>query len=380
MVLIGLPFGMHLPFFVPEQAGRYIRPSRYLTALTPRQRELLTVVSGLNHPEVDGAHTAEASFLTGAPHPGRAGFRNSISVDQVAAAWIGDQTRFPSLALTLGSGGISYNAGGVRLPADNSPPRLYDKLFLQGSAKERALQMDRIADGQSILDLVGDQLAAVTLASGSADANILDQYATSVRELEKRLVQRQAWVNHPVPKVDFQKPRDPDSMQKVDVSIEQMFDLIFFALQTDSTRSITLAGPGGGDIPALPGVNHGWHQLSHHGRDTTKIEELAIVEQMQVDLFARFVERLADTPEADSNLLESTVVMMGSSLGNASSHSVKNLPILVAGGGFAAGRHVAFDPDRPPPLCNLYVSFLQHLGIETDRFSSATGTLAGFEA
>ncbi len=138
--------------------------------------------------------------------------------------------------------------------------------------------------------------------------------------------------------------------------------------------------PGGGDIPALPGVNHGWHQLSHHGRDTTKIEELAIVEQMQVDLFARFVERLADTPEADSNLLESTVVMMGSSLGNASSHSVKNLPILVAGGGFAAGRHYGFDPDRPPPLCNLYVSFLQHLGIETDRFSSATGTLAGFEA
>ncbi len=151
MVLIGLPFGMHLPFFVPEQAGRYIRPSRYLTALTPRQRELLTVVSGLNHPEVDGAHTAEASFLTVSAHPGRGGFRNSISVDQVAAAWIGDQTRFPSLALTLGSGGISYNAGGVRLPADNSPPRLYDKLFLQGSAKERALQMDRIADGQSIL-------------------------------------------------------------------------------------------------------------------------------------------------------------------------------------------------------------------------------------
>ena len=384
MVLIGLPLGMHVPFLFPDETGKQLGSSRYLAALAPRQRELLTVVSGLQHPEVDNGHQADASFLTGAPHPGRAGFRNRISIDQVAAEWIGERTRFASLALTLGRGGISYNAGGVRLPADDSPPRLYDKLFLQGSAQQRALQMDRIADGQSILDLVGDQLAAVSKASGKSDAEILDQYATSVRDFEKRLTQREAWVNQPVPKVDLDRPKDPDSMQKVHVRIQQMYDLIFFALQTDSTRLITLAGPGGGEIPSLPGVNHGWHQLSHHGRDPAKIEELAIVEQMQVDLFARFVERLADTPEGDtpegeSNLLAKTVVMMGSSLGNASSHSVKNLPILVAGGPFVSGRHVAFDPDRPPPLCNLYVSFLHHLGIETDRFSSATGTLAGFE-
>ncbi len=156
-----------------------------------------------------------------------------------------------------------------------------------------------------------------------------------------------------------------------------MYDMIFLAIQTDSTRLVTLHGAGGAEVVALDGVDDGWHNLSHHGRDPDKIEMLAIIEKEEMRLFAELMQKLDAVREGENTLLDQTAILMGSNLGNASSHSNANLPIIAAGGHFQHGQHLAFDPASPPPLCNLLVSFLQHLGLEVDRFSSGQSTLTG---
>jgi hypothetical protein len=156
-----------------------------------------------------------------------------------------------------------------------------------------------------------------------------------------------------------------------------MYDLIFLAFQTDSTRLITFAGAGGAEVVELPGVEDGWHNLSHHGKDPGKIEQLAIIEQEEMRLFAELLKRLDGVKEGGHSLLDQTAIVMGSNLGNASSHNNTNLPIIAAGGHFKHGQHLAFDAAKPPPLCNLFVSYLQHLGLEDDQFSSGSSTLSG---
>lgn len=158
-----------------------------------------------------------------------------------------------------------------------------------------------------------------------------------------------------------------------------MIDLMLLALKTDSTRFITFALNGLNAVPAIRGVTQDWHNLSHHGQDPEKLAELRIIELEQMQLFAELLERLQESREAGGTLLDRTIVLFGSNLGNASSHDNRNLPIVVAGGGFQHGQHLGFDPDRPPPLCNLFVQFLQRLGAEVDQFGSSTGTLNGFE-
>ncbi len=136
---------------------------------------------------------------------------------------------------------------------------------------------------------------------------------------------------------------------------------------------------GTSSVPPVPGVSYGHHDLSHHGKDPTKIGQLKKVELEVMQTLRDFLKKLKETREDGGSLLDRTMVFFSSNLGDASTHGVKNLPVLLAGGGFRHGRHLAFDPKNPPPLCNLFVCMLQRLGIETDRFGSSTGTLAGLE-
>ena len=156
-----------------------------------------------------------------------------------------------------------------------------------------------------------------------------------------------------------------------------MFDLIYLAIQTDSTRLITFCGAGGNEVVNLNGVDDGWHNLSHHGKDPDKIKKLAIIEQEEMRLFGEFLKKLDGVREGDKTLLDQTAIMMGSNLGNASGHNNTNLPIIAAGGHFKHGQHLKFDPEKPPPLCNLFVSYLQHLGLEADEFSTGKSTMEG---
>jgi len=153
--------------------------------------------------------------------------------------------------------------------------------------------------------------------------------------------------------------------------------LIHLALQTDSTRLITLMLLGTSLVPPVPGVSLGHHDLSHHGQDPKKIEQLKAVEIEKMKTFRDFLKKLKDTKEDGETLLDRTSVFFSSNLGNASNHSTKNLPVILAGGGFKHGQHLAFDPAKPPPLSNLFVSMLQRTGIEADKFGSSTGTLTG---
>src|SRR6185436_8406038 len=156
------------------------------------------------------------------------------------------------------------------------------------------------------------------------------------------------------------------------------FGVVHLAFQTDSTRLVTILLNGGSQgAPPIPGVSVGHHDLSHHGQDPGKLQQLRLVETEMMKVLGEFLGKLKGTAEGGETLLDRSMVFLGSNLGNASNHSTKNLPVLLAGGGFKHGGHLVFDPKSAPPLCNVFVSLLQRMGIETDRFGSATGTLTG---
>ena len=380
MVCICAPLGLHPDNFIPTETGKDYPLSPYLE-LIKEFRDDFTVISGLAHAGMSSgfAHQATASFLTGAPGAGRPGFRNAISLDQFAADHLGGLTRYPSLILSGEGLGLSWTRTGAQIPAENSPSAVFAQLFLEGSADEVRAQVQRLEDNQSILDDVREQANSLRSDLGSGDRDKLDEYLTSVRELERRLVENEAWCKRPKPKVDVDPPTDIANRADLIGRARLLFDLAHLALQTDSTRLITIMLAGSTYVPPIQGVNLGHHDLSHHGKDPGKLAQLKIVELEVMKTVHDLLARLKQSQEDGGSLLDRTTVFLGSNLGDASSHSVKNLPVLLAGGGFRHGRHLAFNPDDPPPLCNLYVSMLQRLGIETDQFGTSTGTLTGLE-
>lgn len=380
MICICTPLGLHPANFFPEKAGKDYALTTYLDVVKDF-RDDFTVISGLSHAGMNPgfAHQASASFLTGAPGAGRPGFRNSISVDQLAAEHIGGQTRFPSLSLSGEGAGISATRTGAPVPAATSPSRVFARLFLAGKPEEVQGQLRRLEEGRSILDDVSAEAKKLQSGIGSGDRERLDEYLTSVRELERRLAKDESWAKLPKPKVNVPPPTDIPNVADLIGRTKLLFDLTHLALQTDSTRLITIMLAGSTYAPPIAGVNLGHHDLSHHGKDPGKLDQLKIVEVETMKTLRDLLAKLKQSKEDGATLLDRTTVFLGSNLGDGSSHSVKNLPVLVAGGGFKHGQHLAFDPQNPPPLCNLYVSMLQGIGVEVDRFGGSSGTLTGFE-
>lgn len=371
--------GFHAPFFFPETSGKNYELSPYLK-LVERHRERFTVCSGVSHPEVDGGHFAEASFLTSAPHPKASSFKNTISLDQHIIEKTAPDVRFPFLALATRKGSLSWTSGGVPIPSENSPAKLFAKLFVAGTADETERQLHDLAVGRSILDTVLGQTRRMHARLGSTDRDKLDQYLTAVRDVEERLQASQAWVRKPKPTVNAKPPVDIPNEADLMGRTKLVVDLVQLAFTTDSTRVVTLSmdayGPG---LTPVPGVKRGHHALSHHGLDPEKIAELRLIEEAQMHAFGYMLDKFQATAEQGGALLDRTMVLFGSNLGNASSHDTRNMPMLLAGGGFKHGQHLAFDRADNYPLCNMYVTMLQRLGIETDRFGSSTGTMRGLE-
>jgi hypothetical protein len=379
MVCVCAPLGLHPPFFFPEKAGKDYALTPYLEVVKDF-RDDFTVISGLSHPDVGPSHDSAYSFLTAAPHPEiRAGFRNTISLDQFAADHIGGETRFPSLVLACEGFGLSWTRSGAAVPSDSWPSSVFARLFLDGRPEEVQAQARRLRDGQSILDAVGEQAKQVGDGLGAADRDKLDEYFTSVRELERRLATAEKWSKVPKPKVDAKPPQNVTNPADLVAHSRVWFDLIHLALQTDSTRLVTLMLLGTSQVPPIPGVSLGHHDLSHHGKDPAKIEQLKKVELEQMRTLRDFLKKLKDTKEEGASLLDQTMVFFASNLGNASTHGTRNMPVLFAGGGFKHGGHLAFDPAKPPPLSNLYVTMLQRLGVAADKFGSGSGTLTGLD-
>jgi len=377
LVTVCASLGIYGPDFFPTTVGADYQSTPYLDVLKEHRSDF-SVFSGLSHPEQSGrdGHASEMTWLTTAMHPGLGGFRNTISLDQYIAEKIGYETRFPFLALnTGGNNSQSYTRSGVMIPAESRPSKVFAKLFLDGTPDEVKRQMRKLREGRSIMDTVREEAKSFERRVGSADREKLDEYYTSVREMEQRLMKAEDWVQKPKPKVDATVPQDIQDEKDLIGRMNLLFDLVPLALQTDSTRLITILIQGRGDVPGIPGVSMDHHNLSHHGQDPEKIGQLRLVEKAEMGALNRLFTSLKGKKEAGGNLLDSTMVLFGSNLGNANSHDWKNLPVLLAGGGFKHGRHHAFDAKNNTPFGNLFVTMLQNMGMETDSFGSGKGKL-----
>jgi hypothetical protein len=375
MVAVNIPLGFHPPYFFPEQAGRDYVLSPYLKAAEPLRQDL-TVISGTSHPECDGGHETEKTFLTAAPHPGSRSFKNTISLDQKVAREIGTSTRFASMS--LGDHSLAWSANGVSIPMINEPAEAFARLFIQGSAKDVAAQKRQLEDGRSIMDTVLDDARSIEGKVGAADRDKLDQYFTAVRETEQRLTKAGAWADTPKPAVT---EKSPPRYKGEDVTgrLRGHFQVIRLALATDSCRVFTLGGNSGSPVLPLKGVDTGYHGLSHHGKNPQLIAQLEIVDRDTITAWLEFLTALKQTPDGDSTLLANTQVLLGSNLGNANGHLTVNLPIVLAGGPWKHGQHLAFDSAKNYPLARLFVSMMQGLGLDVGSFASGAGTMQGLE-
>ncbi|MEQ1827516.1 MAG: DUF1552 domain-containing protein [Pirellula sp.] len=388
MVCIGNLLGFHPEAFWPKTATvestsgfveyRNVELNRSTAPLGAIQ-DRMTMIGGLDH-GTSGGHFSIHSFLSGVRQIDAKTRPNAnVTIDQYAADHVAGLTRFPTL--TIGSEGgihggcqLSWTRTGTRVPPIPGPEQLFQLLFSGVSEQEKLSVADRFKLQGSILDMVKGDVDRYLRKLNQQDRNKLDEYLTSVRDVEKRIGLRRNWLDVPKPKAPMAAPKNRNMVQDLPL----LYDLIALALQTDSTRIATLE-IGGDFNPRDLGVNGDYHALSHHGQLEDRIEALIKLETYQIDQFVRFIEKLSALEEGGQTLLEQTMVLFGSGMGNANSHTNTNLPLLLAGGGFNHGRMLAFDrtSKHRPPLTNLFVSMLQQFGIETDQFATSTGTLRG---
>ena len=386
MLIIANNLGLLPKYFFPTGQGRDYGLSPYLAALADL-REDFTVFSGLSHPGVAGAHSTDNCFLTAAPGAFRASFRNSISLDQFAAARIRQATRFPTLNLgvniTKAVRSLSWTRDGVLLPAEDNATALYQKMFLQGDAASIQRQLHRLDNRGSILDTLLVETKRLRGRISQADKSRLDQYLTSVREVEERLQTARDWELRPKPTAAQPAPTNINDNKLLFEKFDLMLAMSQLAFETDSTRIITLMVDAFRTpvfkLRGRESTTESYHNLSHHGQNEEKLQQLEAADRQHMAVLHKLLSNLAQRTESGQRLLDHTMVLYGSNLGDANIHDTSNLPIILAGGGFRHGQHLAFSRDNNTPLCNLFVSMLQRLGVEVDAFASSTGTIGGLE-
>jgi hypothetical protein len=388
MVCIGNLLGFHPEAFWPQVVGD--QPATDLTEFPDYElnrttaplaaiQDKLTMIGGLEH-GTSGGHFSIHTFLSGVRQIDAKSMPDAnVTIDQYAADHVAGLTRFATL--TIGSEGgihggcqLSWTRTGTRVPPIPGPEQLFKLLFASTSEQDKQLVTDRFKLQGSILDMVKSDADRFQRKLNQQDRHKLDEYLTSVRDVEKRIGLRRNWLDVPKPEAPFEAPKNRNMVEDLPL----LYDLIALALQTDSTRIATLE-IGGDFNPRDLGVNGDYHALSHHGQLEDRIEKLITLETYQIEQFVRFIQKLATLEEGGQSLLEQTMVLFGSGMGNANSHTNTNLPVLLAGGGFKHGRLLAFNRQSKhrPPLTNLFVSMLQQFGIETDQFATSTGTLRG---
>jgi hypothetical protein len=373
-VAVGNLLGYQVKQFFPESTGTAYEQTTLLKPLW-ENRKHMTVYRGLDH-GIRGGHFAVHSFLSGVLNS-EAQNRplGNVSIDQFIADEIGFQTRFPSL--TVGSEGgihggcqIAWTKSGVRVPPITGPAELFDRLFVEDSAdrQSRRIQENRLQ--ASILDTVLTEANSLSKRVNREDKDKLDEYFTSIRDVEKRLELRKRWANLPKPQAPFERPTNKNKVE----DLPMLYELIALALQTDSTRIATLE-IGGDFLPQNLGIEKGYHSLSHHGNDETAIKHLITLETYQIEHFAKFLTRLSKLDDGDRTLLDSTAVLFGSGIGDANTHKNSDLPIVLAGGGYRHGEFKKVPSSGPNkvPLCNLFVDLAQRMGVEADSFGNSTG-------
>jgi hypothetical protein len=373
-VAIGNLLGYQTKHFFPETAGNAYEPTTLLKPLWDNRGQM-TVFRGLDH-GIKGGHFAVHSFLSGVlnseaqhrPH-------GNVTIDQYIADEIGFQTRFPSL--TVGSEGgihggcqIAWTKSGVRVPPISGPAELFDRLFVDDNAERRQRRRQENGLQASILDLTLGEANRLSRLVNREDKAKLDEYFTSIRDVEKRLELRRHWADQPKPAAPFARPTNRNKVQ----DLPMLYELIALALQTDSTRVATLE-IGGDFLPQDLGIDKSYHGLSHHGNDEAAIKHLITLETYQIEQFGKFLTRMSKLADGDRTLLDSTAVLFGSGIGDSNTHKNSDLPIVLAGGGYKHGqfRKLPASGANKIPLCNLFVDLAQRMGVEVDTFGNSTG-------
>ncbi|MFO0939348.1 MAG: DUF1552 domain-containing protein [Pirellulales bacterium] len=386
-----VPNGVNILEWTPRTDGSQYELSPTLKVLE-EVREDFTVLTGLGHPRCTGGHSGADTWLTGADLksvPGK-DYANSMSIDQLIAETHGSQTRFPSLQWSdqsgTGSAGhshtLSFDRSGTPLPAEDSPRRIFERLFVPESAKDREETLRRYSEKRSILDNVLAESKRLSRRVGKEDQRKIDEYLSSVRNTEQRIERLEQWIDRPKPQVDgslLQLAMQPHNAHDRPMWIDVMLELAYLAFATDSTRVISFewsreaGGFGGG------GENH--HELSHHGGDAGMLQKLAIIDRFHLVKLKRFIQFLKSTPEGEYSMLDKTAIVYGSGMnsGEGGDHSPKNLPLIVAGGkmlGLKHNRHLKFEAAQHPPLMNVMLEVAQRVGVETQQFGDASGPLS----
>lgn len=383
LICVGNSFGMYPEHFFPKETGSNYAMTPLLSPLKKHRKDF-TVFSHLDH-DIKGGHFSVHTFLSGVKMGDAKGMpEGNISIDQRAAEHVGAETRFPSL--TIGSedglhGGcqMCWTRTGVRVPPIAGPRELYRKLFINDGAKAQAEAADNLDLRGSILDSVLDDAKSLERRLSGQDRDKLDEYFTSVRDVETSLELDKRWSKVSKPTAPMPEPENRSLVEDIPV----LYDLIAIALQTDSTRVASFEMAGTGFDTSFFGLSSGYHALSHHGKKPERIEELVTIEMYQMREFARFLDKLKSIREPDSNgtLFDNAITLFGSGMGNGNAHVNTDLPIILAGGGYKLGEHKRYPAEKGKrvPLCNLYLSLLQRFGVETDFFGTSSGTLTGLE-
>lgn len=381
MVCVGNSFGMYPEEFFPKKTGADFDLPHLLKPLAGHRGDF-SVFSNLDH-GIKGGHFAVHSFLSGVKtEEAKSMPEGNITLDQRAAEHVGSSARFPSL--TVGSdtglhGGcrMSWTRSGARVPPITSPKELFRKLFVEEGPESRLRERELTQLKGSILDAVQGEARSLERHLNGRDRNKLDEYLTSVRDVEKRIEQQANWQSIPKPKVDYEEPDYKGIVQ----DLPSLFDLIVLALQTNSARVATLEVASQDFNTGILGVKGGYHKLSHHGKKQENIDALLKIERYQVEQFSRFLDRLkaVSADDEEGSLFDNTMALFGSGMGNGNAHTNSKLPIILAGAGFRHGEHKTYSSKRRIPLCNLYLSMLQRFGVETDFFGKSSGTLSGLD-
>ena len=352
-------------------------------------RNQVSFVSGLYHPNGTKAdpHVCSDMWLTGAPlHNARPGTYNTVSVDQVIAQHTKQYCRQPSLVLSIDAGvgflsrtgTISYNLEGKPIPAENSPQRVFDRLF-RSNQDSLAAQREQLRKRVRLVDAVLENSKALNQQLGQSDREKMDQYLTSLSEIEQRLIASERWIDIPLKTQDY-------SRLKLDVTTESepaeyyrnMFDLIALAFDADITRSVAFMlnredGMGISDtFPLKLGLTRTHHNLSHAGDKDGQLE-FAKYDLFLSECIAKFLERLCEYKDSNGTVLDNTIVLFGS--GASTTHNPTNLPTLIAGGSAMGLKHGVHWQIEKTPLCNLYLSILHAMDIPVESFGDSTGTL-----
>lgn len=400
MAFMYVPNGVNMEDWTPATTGTDFTLPKILEPLAPVRSDL-QIISGLAHrtayPNGDGPgdHArASASFLTGvqARKTTAMDVRAGVSVDQIAAAHVGNQTRLPSLEISCDKGqragscdsgyscayqfNLAWRTPTTPLPPEVDPRLVFERLFSNGALNETAESRARRQQAnKSILDFVLTDARQLQRGLGVNDRQKLDEYLTSVREIEQRIERAEkmsvATPDYPTPSGI---PRDYEQHLRV------MFDLLALAFQTDTTRvsSFMIAHDGSNrSYPAI-GVPDGHHDISHHGGNAEKKEKIAKINRFHMTQFARFLERLKSVREGEGTLLDNCMIVYGSGIADGNAHSHHDLPVLLAGrggGAFKTGQHLRFAKDTP--MSNLYLAMLERMGVKEQRFGDSTEVLKG---